>query len=68
MKMNHGVFRLSSTPIGPGRWSVAVRRMDRAKVRYKGKEEREVVVRLDASSDDQAIQEARQKIDKAEIS
>ncbi|MGB6464810.1 MAG: hypothetical protein WBF27_01280, partial [Xanthobacteraceae bacterium] len=60
--------RLSSTPIGPRRWSVAVSRMDRVKVHYQGEEEREVVVKLDASSDDQAVQEVRQQIDKAEIS
>jgi hypothetical protein len=41
--------------------------MDRAKVHHQGKEERTMVIRLDAQSDDQAIQEVRQRIDKAEI-
>jgi hypothetical protein len=68
MKVNHGVFRLSSTPIGQVRWGVAVSRLDRAKVHYHGQEEREMVVRLDASSDDEAIQKVRHQIDKAEIS
>ncbi len=67
MKMSHGVFQLSSTPLGSGRWSVEVRRMDRAKVRHQGQEQRAVVVRLDAPSDDQAIQEVRRQIDSAEI-
>ena len=68
MKMNHGVFQLLSTPIGTARWSVTVRRMDRARVHYQGKEEREVVIRLDASSDDEAIQKVRHQIDQTEIS
>ncbi len=67
MQTKHGVFQLSSTPIGPARWAVAVSRMDRAKVRYQEKEDREVVVRVDASSDDQAIQKVKYQIDKAEI-
>jgi hypothetical protein len=67
MEAAHGIFHLSSTPIGQGRWSVAVSRMDRAKVHYQGKEEGELTVRLDAASDDHAIQQVRYQIDKAEI-
>lgn len=67
MKVTHGVFQLSSTPLGEDRWSVAVSRTDRGKIHYQGKEERTVIVRIDAPSDDQAIQEVRQQIDKAEI-
>jgi hypothetical protein len=68
MKINHGVFHLLSTPIGTARWSVLVSRMDHAKVHYQGEEERELVIRLDASSDDDAIQKVRDQIDKTEIS
>lgn len=45
-----------------------VSRMDHAKVHYQGEEERELVIRLDASSDDDAIQKVRDQIDKTEIS
>jgi hypothetical protein len=67
MKITHGIFHLSSIPIGQGRWSVAVSRTDGAKLSYQEQEGRQVSVRLDALSDDQAIQEVRHQIDKAEI-
>jgi hypothetical protein len=68
MKMHHGIFHLSSTPIGDDRWGVTVSRLDRVKIHYQGNEGREIVIRLDAKSDDQAIQKVRDQIDKAEIS
>lgn len=66
--VHHGIFQLSSMPIGNERWGVTVSRRDHVKVHYLGKEEREVIVRLDAQSDDEAIQKVRYQIDTAEIS